>query len=186
MMKDSEIIKLYEERSEKAIKETDKKYGRFCSNIAYRILYDKGETEECVNDSYFKVWNAIPPSLPEILHVFIGKIVRNTAFDIYEKKTRKKRGGGEIELVLDELEECVDSGSSVEDEIEGREAGKIIREFLDKLETDKRRIFILRYWHVMSVKEIAEKQGLKESNVKVILHRLREQLKNELRDNYWY
>lgn len=185
-MKDSEIIQLYEERSENAIKETDRKYGRFCSSIAFRILFDKGETEECVNDSYFKVWKAIPPSLPEILSVFIGRIVRNTAFDIYEKKNRKKRGGGEIDLVLDELSECVDDGKSVETEVEGRETGRVIKNFLDKLDTDKRRIFILRYWHVMPVKEIAEMQGLKENNVKVILHRLREQLKKELEENGIY
>lgn len=185
-MEDSEIVKLYEERSENAIKETEKKYGRFCSSIAYRILGDKGETEECVNDSYLKVWKAIPPKLPEILSVFVGKIVRNTAFDYYEKKTRQKRGGGEINLVLDELAECVDDGSSVEDEVESREAGKTIKEFLDRLETDKRRIFLLRYWHVMPVKEIAENQGITENNVKVILHRLREQLKEELRGKDLY
>ncbi len=180
-MKDSEIIKLYESRSESAITETDKKYGTYCQSIAYRILYDRGEAEECVNDSYFKAWNAIPPAVPKILSVFIGKIVRNTALDMYDRKKRLKRGGGEFPAVLDELLECVDEGENIESKIESKETNLALKEFLDGLDVQKRRIFVLRYWHVMPVKEIAQRQGMKESNVKIILHRLRKQLAEELR-----
>lgn len=181
-MEDSEILKLYSGRSENALAETEKKYGRYCYAIAHRILGDDGETEECVNETYFKAWNSIPPATPKILSVFLGKIVRNTALDLYEKKNRIKRGGGDFALVLDELAECADGSGCVESEIESRELSAAVREFLDGIDTDKRRIFILRYWYVMSVKEIAQRQGMKESNVKVTLHRLREQLRKELKE----
>ncbi len=181
-MEDIKILKLYQSRSENAIAETEKKYGSYCHSIAYNILRDKGETEECVNESFFKTWKTIPPEFPKNLAVFLGKIVRNTAFDIYVAKRRLKRGGGDIELVLDELAECA-GNDDVEAEIDRKEAGKVVLSFLNNIDVQKRRIFILRYWYVMPVKEIAEKYSLKENNVKVILHRLRKELKNELLKN---
>ena len=181
-MDDSKILELYFKRSEDAISETEKKYGRYCQSIAYNILRDRGESEECVNESFFKTWNTIPPECPCNLAAFLGKIVRNTAFDKYVTKRRLKRGSGNTELILDELAECA-GRDDVEKEIDRKEAGKAILDFLNTLDVQKRRIFILRYWYAMPVKEIAEKQNLKESNVKVILHRLRAQLKDELTKN---
>ena len=181
-MEDSKILELYCSRSEDAIAQTDKKYGRYCYSIAYNILRDNGETEECVNESYFKTWNVIPPQFPENLATFIGKIVRHTAFDVFRSKMTQKRGGGEANLVLSELEECI-GNNDVEDEIDRKETLKVITEFLDNTDVQKRRIFILRYWYVMPVKEIADKSGMSESSVKVTLHRLRDALKKELMKN---
>ena len=181
-MEDSEILELYRQRSEDAIARTDKKYGRYLYSIAYRILRDNGETEECVNETYFKTWNTIPPQFPQNLATFIGKIVRHTAFDVFRAKYTQKRGSGEVNLVLSELEECI-GNNDVEEELERKETLKVITEFLDNSDVQKRRMFILRYWYVMSVKEIAEKFGMTESNVKVTLHRMRDGLKKELMKN---
>lgn len=180
-MEDNEIVQLFQLRSESAITETANKYGNYCHKIAFGILYDNGESEECVNESYFKLWEAIPPAIPRIFSVFIGKIVRNTAFDIYKRKKSLKRGGGETALVLSELIECV-GPNNTEEEIDRREAVRLINKFLEKQDEHKRKIFVLRYWYLMPVKKIASKLSMKESNVKVILFRLREQLRFELSD----
>ncbi len=178
-MEDNQILELYQSRSENAIAETEKKYGKYCFSIAYNILHDKNETEECVNESFYKTWRSIPPQHPSNLATFIGKIVRNTAFDAYAAARRLKRGNGEMELILNELAECAGS-DDVEAETDRKEAGKAILNFLDSVDVNKRRLFILRYWYALPIKEIAEKYDMKVSNVKVTLHRMREQLKKEL------
>ncbi len=185
-MDDKEIINLYTIRSEKAISETDKKYRHYCFSIAYNILYDRGESDECVNDTYYKVWNAIPPKIPQILQAFIGKITRNTALHIYEKKKRKKRGSGEIELALSELQECVDMKTDIEDLSSSKELENAITEFLDELEKKKRIIFVLRYWHILSIKQIAHRQDMSETQVKVLLFRIRADLKEYLQERNLY
>ncbi len=181
-MEDQEIIILYRSRSETAISETDKKYGHYCYAIAYNILYDRGESSECVNDTYFKLWKTIPPKIPDILQAFIGKITRNTALNTYEKKKTKKRDSGEIELALSELQECVDMESDVEVQSNKKELENAISDFLQGLEKQKRIIFVLRYWYIMPVKQIAHKQDISEANVKVILFRIRSELKEYLQE----
>lgn len=176
-VEDKKIVELYWERSETAIVETQKRYGRYCHYIAYNILYSHEDAEECVNDTYIKTWNALPPHRPERLAAFLGKITRNTALDRYLSDRTKKRGGGQTEAVLDELAECVQdekSSSCMADELALREA---INGFLGLLPVQKRIIFLRRYWYMSSVKEIAEDYGLTESNVKVTLLRTRNRFK---------
>lgn len=180
-MKDEEIINLYWTRSENAISETDKKYGKYCNYIAYNILQNKEDSKECVNDTFLNTWNTIPPKKPTILKAFLGKITRNLAINQYEKKKTKKRGGT-IELVLEELEECISDNCSIENEIEYRELVNYINEFLEILPKDKRKIFLERYWYLSSIKDISSKNKLTESNVKTILLRIRNQLKDFLKE----
>jgi len=180
-MEEKEIIDLYVSRSENAIAETDRKFRSYCRKIAYSILGDHGETDECVNETYFKLWNSIPPQIPERLSVFIAKIVRNTAFHIYSKKTALRRGKNEISLVLDELSECVDMSSDVEETVELKELENALEEFLDTLESTKRDIFMLRYWYTMPLRDIALKQHMKEGTVKSVLSRTRSELREYLK-----
>lgn len=185
-MEDKAIIELYISRSEDAISETQKKYSSLCRSIAYNILRDNGETEECTNDTYMKLWNSIPPQIPVILKNYIAKIARNTALHFYRMKHRMKRGGDTVELALSEIAECVDMTNDVESAAEGRETSEEIADFLDSLDSTRRTVFLLRYWDFMSVREIAEKQGLSESSVRTSLHRTRNQLKKFLEEKGLY
>lgn len=106
-MEDREIVNLYWERNSNAIKETASKYGGYCKAIAKNILGNNEDAEECVNDIYLNTWNSIPPNRPNVLSTYLGKITRNLSFDRFRHRHADKRGGGEIELVLDELGECV-------------------------------------------------------------------------------
>lgn len=179
-MDDRQIIALFNERSEAALSETAKKYGRYCCTIAYNILYNEEDSEECVNDTWLRAWEAIPPQCPERLSAFLGKITRNLALNRYKHNTREKRGGGQIILVLEELTECIPGTGSTEEAVEEALLVEVLNGFLAELPTDKRKIFLRRYWYLSSVKEIAEDFGLSESNVKMTLHRLRSKLKSVL------
>ena len=116
-MEDHNIVDLYWFRDENAISETDKKYGSYCSTIANNILYNLEDSKECVNDTYLKTWNSIPPTRPKILKAFLGKITRNLALNIYKSKNCQKRKG-EVPLVLDELKECIPSQNDIDTEME--------------------------------------------------------------------
>ena len=179
-MDDRQIIALYNERSEAALSETAKKYGRYCRTVAYNILYNEEDSEECVNDTWLRAWESIPPQCPERLSAFLGKITRNLALNRYKHNTREKRGGGQTLLVLEELAECIPGADSTEEAAEEALLVEVLNGFLGKLPTDKRKIFMRRYWYMSSVKEIAEDFGLSESNVKMTLLRLRRKLKQTL------
>ena len=179
-MDDHQIMKLYWERSEQAISETARKYGRYCHFIAYHILRNDSDSEECVNDTYLRAWNSIPPKRPNRLQTFLGKITRNLALNRYEKMSAQKRGGGQIPVILDELGECISSEiytESIADELTVKDA---LNTFLGGLHTEARKIFVRRYWYMDSVKEIAKAYGLTESKVTVTLFRTREKLKKLL------
>lgn len=177
-MDDSAIIELYNKRDENAIGETQKKYGRYCHTIAYNILRSNEDSEECVNDTYLKVWNSIPPSAPTRFSSFIGKITRNTALDRYEKNRAQKRDSG-VELALDELAECISSDmtGNISDEIALKNA---INGFLASLPRRTRIIFMRRYFYLLSINEIAEGLSMSQSNVKVTLMRAREKFREHL------
>lgn len=178
-MEDNKIVDLYWERSEAAVLETQKKYGRYCHYIAYHILYSDEDAEECVNDTYIKAWNAMPPHRPERLSSFLGKITRNTALDYYSYLNAGKRSGNTT-LVLDEMAECIPdprSEAPLSDEIALKNA---INGFLASLPKQTRIIFMRRYWYLSSIKEIANDYRLSESNVKVTLHRTRNKFKEYL------
>ncbi len=179
-MSDKEIVQLYFDRNDMAISETSKVYGAYLSKIAKNILGNQQDTEECVNDTYLRVWNSIPPNRPEKLSAYIGKIVRNLSLDRYKQKRAEKRGSAEIELVLDEISEIVSGGDSVEGEIERKELSVAINSFLDTLAKEKCDIFVCRYWYSMTVREISRRCGVTENNVSVVLSRTRKALKDYL------
>ncbi len=179
-MEDDKIIALYWARKEEAISETDRKYGSYCRSISFRILNDKEDSEECVSDTWLHTWNAIPPGKPEFLAGFLGKIVRNLSISKYRAGHAQKRGSGETQALLDELEECIPSGKSVEDEIEGRETAAAINRFLETLDAESRKIFVRRYFWAEPVKELAGNLNISEGKVKSQLFRMRAKLKMHL------
>ncbi len=174
-MDDKTIVKLYWERSETAIEETAKQYGKYCYAVAFRILGNAQDAEECVNDTYADAWNAMPPHKPNRLATFLGKLTRNIALNRYYYNRAEKRTP-QTELILHEVEEFVPQAgiSEITDEILLKDA---INRFLRSLPKQARIIFVRRYWYMSSVKEIATDLGLSESNVKVTLLRTRNQFK---------
>ncbi len=179
-MDDQQIIKLYNERSEQAISKTSEKYGEYCFAIAYNILFNKQDSEECVNDTWLKIWNCIPPQKPNSFKIFIAKITRNIAFDKFRKMNRKKRGGNTITLALEEISEFLPSDTNVESQVYENELVKSVNRFLYSLSERDCNIFINRYFHVESIGIIANKYRLTESNVQKILSRTRMNLKKYL------
>lgn len=179
-MEDSAIIALYWSRSEAAIEKTDEKYGGYCRTIAYNILENHEDTEECTNDTYFKVWNAIPPQKPSLFRAFLGKIARNTALNRYERNHTEKRGGGETELLLSELEECVPVSNGVEIECESEELSQAVTNFLYQLDEFSRNLFVRRYWYAERLNILCRRYNISESQGKSTLYRLRKKLKEHL------
>lgn len=178
-MDDKTIIQHYWDRDERAISETDEKYGNFCSSIAENILESREDARECVNDTYLKTWNALPPQWPEILPAFLGKIVRNLALNRYESDRRQKRGGGQIPLVLDELADCL-SDNSENFECSQNELSEAIDSFLDTLSARNREIFVMRYWYTESVSYISQTMKMSENSVFAVLNRTRKKLQKYL------
>ena len=179
-MDDAKIVELYWERNQRAISETASKYGKYCTSIAKNILGNIEDAEECVNDTYMKTWSALPPHRPQMLSTFLGKITRNLSFNQYKMKHADKRGGSEIPLILDELSECVSGVDDTEKEIEYKALINEINDFLGVLSTEKRKIFIYRYWYSYSVANIAKICGIKENTVSMILSRTRSKLREYL------
>lgn len=177
-MEDGQIVNLYWARSESAIAETAKKYGRYCYSIAYRILGNAEDAEESVNDTYLAVWNHIPPHRPSVFSAFLGKLTRSTAIDKWRWRNAGKRGGGEMALVLDELSDCLPAAQSVEHEVEAAELSRLINRFVMRLTPVERRVFLCRYWYFDSIADIAQRFGFSESKVKMILYRQRKRLLN--------
>ena len=177
---DSKIIDLFYARSEQAIMELSTKYGAVCSKVAKNILNNSHDAEECVNDTWLHAWNAMPPHRPSLLSTFLGKITRNLSFDLYRKMHRKKRGESQMDAVLDELEECVSGKDDIERQWEMKELIAEINQFLQKLPEEKRCMFVLRYWYVDSIGEIAERLGRSENYISVSLNRIRGKLHTHL------
>ena len=184
-MEDEEIINLYWLREEKAISETDKKYGNYCNAISFDILQDKEDSKECVNDTYLNTWNSIPPQRPNMLKFYLGKIVRNLALNQYEKKRTKKRDST-VEIALEELSECISSKNDIEKEVDYNELVNMLNCFVEKLSKEKRKIFIERYWYLDTIKNISNKNNISESNVKIKLLRIRQELKKYLMEGGLY
>ncbi|WP_167957920.1 RNA polymerase sigma factor [Anaerosporobacter faecicola] len=176
-MDDQEIVELYFKRSEAAIAETERKYSQYCSTIANNILHSVQEAEECVNETWFKAWGTIPPNRPLRLSVFLGKITRNLSIDRYRRANREKRGCGQVSLCLEELAECVGCGQSITDDIALKE---LLNQFLKELKPKARRVFMLRYWYMYSVKDIGENCSMSAGAVKMSLKRTRMALKEYL------
>lgn len=181
-MEDTEIIGLYFARSETAITETDRKYGSYCRTVADNILHSLEDTEECVNDTWLRAWNAMPPQKPARLRLFLAKITRNLAFDRYAKRMTAKRGGGELCAVLDELAECIADTADVEGELQSRALRQSLNDFTAALPQRERQIFVGRYFYAHSIAYIAKQHGLKENHVSVLLGRIRKKLRTHLEE----
>lgn len=181
---DNMIIDLYWSRSESAIDETDKKYGGYLKTVAYNILCNREDAGEAVNDTYLKAWDSMPPQRPNILSAFLAKITRHVSLNMRRANVAEKRGGGEIDLVLDELSESLPSGSSVEQEIDAKSLTETLNKFLGSLKQSERDMFLRRYWYMDSIKDIATMFGCGESKVKTTLYRLRKKLIDELGVDY--
>ena len=179
-MEDEKILDLYFARNEQAVTETDRKYGGYCFTLANSILNNSQDAEETVSDTYLKAWNAIPPKRPNIFKMFLAKITRNLAFSRWRKYTAEKRGGGEMELVLGELEDCLAAPGNVEDRMNGQELAKAIRTFLNTLPVREQDIFLRRYFFVEESAVIARRYGMKPATVLRTLSRTREKLKHYL------
>lgn len=179
-MEDSKIVELYLERNESAISETQEKYEKYLSKIAYNILADIEDSKESVNDTYLRVWNSIPPHKPVRLSAFLAKITRQISIDIYRKKTSKKRIGSEYALSLEELYDCTTSEGNPEKEVDASLLAKSINDWIATIPDVSRKVFICRYFHFDSVKDIANNLEISESNVKTLLYRARLDLKKHL------
>ena len=178
-LEDCEIIELFFERSEQAIREMDRKYGKAVNKTVQNILRERQDAEECVNDAYLGVWSSIPPQRPDSLGSYVCRIARNQAVSRLRCLTAEKRRS-DFDLVLDELAECVPSAADVEAEIAGKELARSVDRFLASLAYDDRFLFVRRYWYADSVKEIAAAMGQKENRLSVRLFRLREKLRKTL------
>lgn len=179
-MEDHAIIDLYWSRSERAIAETHQKYGAYCRAIAFHILEDHGDSEECVNDTWLRAWNTMPPQRPERLSVFLGKITRNLALDRWKHRRAEKRGKGQVPLALEELGECTPAAHRTEAVIERLVLTDLLNAFLGELKPEARKLFVGRYWYLRPVGELAKEYGLSQSKVKMSLLRTREKLRQRL------
>lgn len=179
-MEDRNIVKLYLERSEEAITQTDIKYGRYCHKIAYNILGNDEDSEECVNDAYMRTWGSIPPNKPDSLSSFIGKITRNLALDKVRQKNSDKRGAGEVPLVLDELADCISGGDQIEKLHDSQEIRAVLNDFLADLGKVERGVFMRRYWMLEPIDAIAARYNISTSKTTTMLFRLRGKLKKRL------
>lgn len=179
-MDDAAIIELYIQRDEAAISETDVRYGKSCRRMAYNILANYEDCEECVSDTYFAVWNAIPPTMPRHFSAYLIGIVRKLSLMRVRSRCADRRGGGEYALAFDELEECISAANSPERDVELKELTAAINRFLKKLSADDRRIFLCRYYLSAPITEIAKALGFSESKTKSSLHRSRAKLKKYL------
>lgn len=178
-MEDEEIIALFFQRSERAIRELDHKYGKIFYNISYRIVNSREDAEECVSDAYLGAWNAIPPERPHPLLTYMVKIVRNVSLKVYYRKEAAKRSG-RYTMAMEEIEGCIGASADVEDEIGARELARIIEGFLDTLTVKERVIFMRRYAYMDSYSDIAKRMGISEKNVSVRLALVRRKMKKYL------
>ncbi len=179
-MEDAKIVQLYFDREETAISETQNKYGKYLMKIANNILYNYEDSEECVNDTYLSAWNAIPPHKPDVLSLFLGKLTRGHAIDVYRKSHAEKRIPSEFTSSLDELEDCIPGGSDVEENLEAKRLGEVISAFLKEQSDEARNLFVGRYFYADSLKDVAAYYGMTESKAKMVLFRTRQKLKEYL------
>ena len=179
-MEDSQIIALYFQRDENAIRETDGKYGKLCYSIAYNILANREDSEESVSDTYLAAWRSMPPKRPVVLSAFLGKIARHLSIDRWRRKSADKRGGGEAVLALEELENCVSGTRSMEESYQRRELTVLINRFLDSLPEMERNVFLCRYWYADSIQDVADTFGFSAAKVNSMLYRTRQKLRKAL------
>ena len=176
-MKDAEIVELYWERNEAAIQQTEQKYGAYLSKVAYNILSDVEDSRECVNDTYLKAWNSMPPHKPNILSTYLGKITRQLSIDRYRKKNSVKRYASEYAVSLNELGDSFSDSNTPDQAFDAKKLDEAINAFLHTLPDNARNSFIGRYYFFDSLKDVAGYCGMSEAKTKSMLYRTRQSLK---------
>lgn len=179
-MEDARIVELFWQRDEAALTEAENSYGRYCLTIANNILGDAQDAQECVNDTFLGAWNAIPPHRPDSLRAFLGKIARRLAIKKWRAKTADKRGGGNVAVSFDELDELALPDKDIDANLTDEELARIMRTFVEGLSVDERRVFVCRYWRFDSIGDISKRYGFTQGKVKSMLRRTREKLKARL------
>lgn len=179
-MDDEKIVELYWNRDETAIAETKNKYGNYCFSISRSILHNQQDCEETLDDTWLATWNAIPPHHPTNLSTFIGKICRRLSLNKWRSLSAEKRGGGEVPVSLDELEECIPDERSLRETLEEKMIAESIDEFLETLKETERKVFVCRYWYFDSIEDISARFHFTQSKTKMMLKRTRDKLKNHL------
>ena len=180
-MEDAQIVELYWQRSETAIAETATKFGRYCLKVAANILADPLDAEECVNDTWLAAWNSMPDNRPAALAPYLGKITRNFALSRLSQRKRQKRGGGEADVALSELEDCLAGRGSPDESVEVREITECVDAFLRTLPAVERQVFVARYWYMASGAEIAESFAISPGKAASMLFRTRKKLRAVLK-----
>jgi RNA polymerase sigma-70 factor (ECF subfamily) len=179
-MQDDMIVDLYWKRDESAIRETENKYGRYLTKIAYNVLSNSEDSKESVNDTYLKAWNSMPPHKPSVLSTYLAKITRQLSIDIFRTRNRKKRQASEYALSLSELEDCVSDNATTEQSVHLHLLAEAINSYLYSLSKEARNTFVGRYYYMDSIKEVAAYYGISASKVKSMLYRTRQGLKTYL------
>lgn len=176
---DKRIIELYQSRNEAAIEQTDVHYGKFSRMLSFRILRSHEDAEECVNDSYMKLWTTIPPTIPQSLKAYLGRIVRNVSLTLFRKKNAEKRDEG-ANVLLSELEDCIPADNDVEQAVEHLQLVRMLELWLKSEKKENRNLFVLRYWYGSSTGELADRFCIPEGKVADRLYRMRGRLKKYL------
>lgn len=179
-MEDRQIVELFWDRDQQALIHTQKKYSAYCTTIAQNILENKEDARECVNDTWLCAWNTIPPNRPENLQFYLAKITRNEALDRYRKHHAAKRGGGTMDLALEELSECLASREDPQLTCQAKELEAAINRFVGSLPARDGNVFLRRYFFLESIDVITKRYGITQNHVSVILNRSRRKLKRYL------
>ena len=179
-MDDNQIIELFFARDEGAIEAASREYGPYCASIANGILADRGAAEECVNDTWLKCWQSIPPQRPRSLKSYAGRVARNLALSVLRSESAQKRGGRQVQLALDELSEVVSGGDTPEGALDRKAFQAALDGFLADLPERSRNLFLRRYWYLDSVEALAKRFHMSRSHVTTTLHRLRQRLRVHL------
>lgn len=182
IMSDEKIIELYFKRDEQAIAQTDIKYRNFLLSIAYNIVHDTCDCEECLNDTYKDTWNSIPPARPSLLQAFLAAVMRRTAIDLYKTKTRQKRISSEFTVSLSEIEDFISSRDDTFSSVDANELGRVISDFVRSLSQRKMYIFMSRYYIFRPINEISKLLGCSESTVNKEIASIKKQLKEKLKE----
>ena len=183
-MEDTGIIDLYWARDERAVEETERKYGAYCRTISWRILKNRQDVEECVNDTYVKAWNAMPPQRPFSLSAFLAKIARNLSLNYYRTNHAQRRGGGQVTILLEELTDC--TADNPEQLLEAAELNRLVDRFLRQLSQKDWGVFLRRYWYMDTMEEIARQYHMPLGSVKSMLFRTRKKLRDYLeKEGVW-
>lgn len=179
-MQDEQIVSLYWDRDQRAIAETQTKYGAYLTKIAMNILADRQDSEESVNDTYLAAWNSMPPQKPPVLSVYLSRLTRRISIDIFRRRSARKRIGSQYALSLSELDEAIPGGPTPEEEVETAQLAEVINRFLRTLSAEERNTFLGRYYYMDPLKEVAAYCGMGEAKAKSMLYRTRQKLKTWL------